>query len=629
MSFTNPTALFWATLAVPIVIFYLLKVRLRRVPVATTMFWEQVFEEKQPRAIWRQLRNVLSLLLQLLFLGLLVLAIGNPVAKNSVQRQRRVIVVLDNSASMQAIDTDGRRRFDVALDDVRQIITSLKHQDEMAIVLAGGRSAVACGLTSHPTTLLETLHGISATDGPTRLESSLPLARRLLAKHQHGEIIVVTDAALPSALSSDVVWSLIGNTIGNVAITELQVRRSPLDPLAYDILLEVSNFNDRQVGFTLDLELNDALLDVVPLELAAGESLQKVISRTSREGGILQASIAVQTANGSPLSDGLAADNIAYAILPAQRRIAVTLVTEGNWFLQHVLQANELIDLTIAQEIPQPIAADSVVVLHGSVPEKLPKGRIFVVEPDRSTDLWQLTGELQRPLVDKQQSDHNLLKFVRLDNAVMAEAKWLVPVADHETLVEAVSGSPLYLRFARPEGDVLVLTVNLERGDLPLRTAFPILFSNALTWFSGESADFIPAVRTGSHTRLQLPMNLATAPHAEVKLALTSPSLQSQTISQHGRAVVLPDLNEAGIWTLERSPSSDTIMPAAKSSGTMLIACNIADAAESDLRRTDAGPRADVESAGYGGSPLWLYAVIAAAVLLVLEWLLFHRRWIG
>ncbi len=50
MNFANPSSLLWAGLAVPIVIFYILKIRLRRVPVSTILFWQQIFEEKQPRA---------------------------------------------------------------------------------------------------------------------------------------------------------------------------------------------------------------------------------------------------------------------------------------------------------------------------------------------------------------------------------------------------------------------------------------------------------------------------------------------------------------------------------------------------------------------------------------------------
>ena len=135
MSFSNPAAIIWALLAIPIVIFYILKIRMRRVPVATTMFWQQVFDEKTPRSLWQQLRHLLSLLLQLLFLALLVSSLTDPFFDSDVREQRRVVVVLDTSASMQAMDDTGRTRLETAKLQIEHMIKSLKTQDEMAILV--------------------------------------------------------------------------------------------------------------------------------------------------------------------------------------------------------------------------------------------------------------------------------------------------------------------------------------------------------------------------------------------------------------------------------------------------------------------------------------------------------------
>ncbi len=78
MSFATPLKrLAWAALTVPVVIFYILKIRLRQVPVSTTIFWQQIYDEKSPR-LWQQLRHWLSLLVQLVWLLLLVLAPRSP-----------------------------------------------------------------------------------------------------------------------------------------------------------------------------------------------------------------------------------------------------------------------------------------------------------------------------------------------------------------------------------------------------------------------------------------------------------------------------------------------------------------------------------------------------------------------
>ena len=78
MSFVAPLALAWAALAIPIVIFYILKIRLRQVPVSTTIFWQQIYDEKSPRSLWQTLRHWLSLLVQIVWLMLLVLALAEP-----------------------------------------------------------------------------------------------------------------------------------------------------------------------------------------------------------------------------------------------------------------------------------------------------------------------------------------------------------------------------------------------------------------------------------------------------------------------------------------------------------------------------------------------------------------------
>ena len=125
MNLATPLALAWAALAVPIVIFYILKIRLRRVPVTTTLFWSQIYEEKRPRSLWQQLRHLLSLLLQLLFLLLVVLALTDPFWFWEQLQAQRVVLVVDNSASMNATDVVPTR-LDEARDRGSRLIRNLR-----------------------------------------------------------------------------------------------------------------------------------------------------------------------------------------------------------------------------------------------------------------------------------------------------------------------------------------------------------------------------------------------------------------------------------------------------------------------------------------------------------------------
>src|SRR5262249_11587160 len=136
MNLANPTGLLWASLAVPIVIFYILKIRLRRVPVSTILFWRQIFEEKKPRSLWQRLRHLLSLLVQLAFLCLLVGALAQPFFAWEINAARRVVLVIDNSASMNATDAVPNR-LGRAKELGRNVIDGLRSRDQMAIVAAG------------------------------------------------------------------------------------------------------------------------------------------------------------------------------------------------------------------------------------------------------------------------------------------------------------------------------------------------------------------------------------------------------------------------------------------------------------------------------------------------------------
>lgn len=620
MSFTNPAALTLAILAVPIVIFYLLKTRMRRVPVATTMFWDQVFEENQPRAIWPRLQSLFSLLLQLLFLALLVAALMDPVWKNAIGQQRRIVLILDTSASMQAMDDGNESRFDIAKHRAHQLINSLKDREEMAIVVGDNRPQVACGLTNNTGTLREALNHIQVTDGPTSVTQAFDVGRQILADHPHRQTVVITDTRLESTASDETSWSIVGEGAGNVAITEFQARRSPKDPLHYEILFEVANFNDVPVSLSLDLYLNQTLLDVVPITLTAGEIRHQFLSKTSLSGGVLRASLEINLTDRTekPI-DALAADNAAFVVLPEQSKIPVTLVTDGNWFLQRVLEANDLIKLTVVSEVPLSIEKESVLVLHRKIPNTIPDGRVFVVDPIVPTNLWNSDGELLQPLIGQQNDENNLLNFVRLENVLIPRLHQLSPTASHETLIETISGSPVYLHFPRPEGDVLVLCVDLEQGDLPLRTAFPILFTNAIVEFSGMQRDLNSPCRTGESSEFRLPPDTR---RTEATVVLNSPQGEPRPIGRAEQIATLPPLTNVGIWTLTTSGANETVGK---------IACNLANRNESDLRRDthEASQEAGITASDLGGRPIWFALVTVGLILLCVEWLCFQRRWVS
>lgn len=632
MNLANPSGLLWAGLAVPIVIFYILKIRLRRVPVSTILFWRQIFEEKKPRSWWQRLRHLLSLLVQLAFLLLLVGALAQPFFAWEINTARRIVLVIDNSASMNATDVQPTR-LGRAKELGQRVIDGMRARDQMALVAAGTQPQVICGLTGHQRTLHEHLDAVPASEGPTRVVEAVALARRLLDEdnnqRQHVQVIVLTDGCekeIEKLADRDTVRLVgVGQRSGNVGITAFQVRRSLTDPIGYEILVEVVNHSEEPVECRLEIHLNDALLDVEPLKLAANDKWSKVMEKTSAEGGRLSAELNRE--------DALAADNRAVALLPPRALQPVVLVSaSGDLFLEKVLEANPLVRLSVSRRpSPQPLSprggrgargeGGAVVVYHRKTPSSLPPGPALVIDPEGDCDLWRVGNKLQNPIVTKQDRESPLMAHVRLDNVLMPEARELTftPAAGKpQVLAAALNGEPLLTALDRPQGKVVVLTVNLDKGDLPLRTAFPIFVTNALNWFAGERGELHEALATGSTTEVTLP------DPTKIGYLLRSPDGSTRKLPPDVPKTTVGPLDRCGVWSIV--PDKADAVPIRE------IACNLCNRDESDLRPPEALPSWGEEptrALGFTDRPVWFYLLAAAWLLIAIEWYLYQRRWIS
>jgi hypothetical protein len=641
MNLVQPSALLLAGLAVPIVAFYILKIRLRRVPVSTLLFWEQIFEEKKPRSLWQRLRHWISLLLQLAFLALLVFALADPIFRWQQARARRIVLVVDNSASMNAGDLLPSR-LEAAKAEGRRLIDGLRLGDELAIACAGSEPRVVCGLTDHQRTLREALAAIRGADGPNRVMETVALARRLLSgSDKLRRAIVLTDAGFDGAADlarhEDVELVVLGRRTGNVGITRLQARRSLLDPIGYEILVEVTCAADEPVSLRLELDLDGEPIDVVPLDLKPGEHHVQIFEKTSADGGRLRARI--------DRADALPADNTAWAILPRRSRQRVVLITRGNVFLEKVFEAIPLVDLEIkkledGQPVPSPPAMPPasgqeglpLTVYHRAVPDTLPPGHVVMIEPGQSGPLWVAGEAIHNPVVAKQDKESPLMAHIRLDSVLMPEARKLSLTAPAHVLAESAAGDPLYAVLDRPGGasreKVAVLTVDLDKSDLPLQTAFPIMMANLLSWLGGSKGELRESLAAGAVAEVELPGDTGQhvfqlrAPNGTTRPLVVPPGA--------ARAAVGP-LDQCGIWSVlrEAPAGGGRSGPASGPDVVVDLPCNLADRRESDLRPADGIPERPASlAAAWAVRPAWYYLLASAWLLTCWEWFLYQRRWI-
>lgn len=172
-----------------LLVLYFLKLRRQRKWIASTLLWRQSFEDLQANVPFQRLRWSWLLLLQLLLLVLLILALGRPVLEGAAPTSARLILLIDRSASMNALvggvdewaaeGEDAKSRLDRAKEAAREVVERLTRSGDerrLMVLTFAADARVVCGFTSRVGVLLDAIESIEPTDEAANLDRALQLA---------------------------------------------------------------------------------------------------------------------------------------------------------------------------------------------------------------------------------------------------------------------------------------------------------------------------------------------------------------------------------------------------------------------------------------------------------------------
>ena len=133
MTLLSPLALGLFAVAVPVVLFYVLKLRREERMVGSTLLWRRAVDDVQANVPWQRLRPSVLLLLQLLVLAALVLSLAQPAYTRARSFDGDLIVLVDQSYGMQARDVTPSR-FAMALARAHSLATDLSSGNVMSVI---------------------------------------------------------------------------------------------------------------------------------------------------------------------------------------------------------------------------------------------------------------------------------------------------------------------------------------------------------------------------------------------------------------------------------------------------------------------------------------------------------------
>lgn len=183
---------------------------------------------------------------------------------------------MDASASMQSTDEEPSR-FEKARTDALALVNSLKDEDQMLVLLAGGNTEVKQSATSSKASLRRAIQDCQVSDSPTRLTEALKLAETLLQDKHDPEIHLFSDGAAGDLSefankNLNVIYHKEGKRCHNLGITTLDIRENPENRAERAIYTSVANYSTNEEQTDLELLFDNQRVEARSLVLKPGET---------------------------------------------------------------------------------------------------------------------------------------------------------------------------------------------------------------------------------------------------------------------------------------------------------------------------------------------------------------------
>ncbi|HET9495215.1 MAG TPA: vWA domain-containing protein [Chloroflexia bacterium] len=615
MGILLPVALALLALAVPIIIFYMLRLRRRELDVSSSLLWRRALLDRTANAPWQRLRRNLLLLLQLLLLLLLVVSLARPFLLGSTQAEGNLVVVIDGSASMQAADgPGGATRFEQARREASALVDALAGGSRMTLILAGPSPFVAAQGSDSKAALHSELADMRPSNGRGDMSSALTLAAASSGQLGNAPVVLITDGALSGDLpqmpgSARLVT--VGTSARNLAMTSLSLREAPGGP---QLFAGAYNAGPEAASGLLTIHVDGALRDSRRVEIEPGGEQTVTLTGLPLDAQQVEATLTPD----DPAADVLAADNRAWALRPKQAEARVLLVSEGNGFLEKALALMPGVKVFKAAPAGYAPSPDfRLTVLDGFVPAALPEGSLLVFNPPDSP-LVPVSGTVQGPVIGQVAVNDPLLRYVDLSGVHIAQARRMTAPTWARVLVRSTAGDPL-LMAGEPGGRrVVVAAFDLHQTDLPLQVAFPILTANLLEWLQPPQAVDAPAALGAGE-----PVAIRPLPEAD-EIVVTPPEGGQSVTLQPSASVAFAGTDALGVYTVEQRRGGQSLAEPER------FAVNLFSREESNV-----APVTGLLFSGAAGEAanpnerrpleIWPWVLAAALALLAVEWWYYHR----
>ncbi len=382
-----------------IILLYFLRLKRKPIAVASTFLWKKSIEDLHVNRLMQWMRRNVLLLLQLLTVLTFLYAALGPRTHGAVSGGRHYILMIDNSASMNATDVKPTR-LDWAKEEAIRVIDASTDADPGMVIVFNSTAEIRQSYTTNREELKAAVKGIQPTQFPTRIDEALALAASLSNPNRstenesaapanpepgkertyfsadgiQAEVYLLSDGRFPTvsdfALANlsirypEMPSGAVAATSDNLAIVGFEVERDGDDARKVYARANVLNFRDKtqEVKLVLDvLERNEKVVgtygqrltlprkdprqpdpedlpaDKRPPDPKPGEGRFEFLIPDIGENSDVVMRLSIDHGGAA---DSLRLDDTAWAVLGVSRKAKVLVVTPGNKVLRNYFETD-------------------------------------------------------------------------------------------------------------------------------------------------------------------------------------------------------------------------------------------------------------------------------------------------
>lgn len=463
MGFTNLWPLFLLLTIPPVIMLYILKRKYKEEVISSSLLWKEVYKNTRANTPWEKFKKNIMLLLQIIIILSVILALMSPFINIGGKTYKNVIIVVDNTASMNTIYDDKLSRLEKGKLLAKEYLNSTREGTKAYIISYDGNSNLLLNGEFNKFNSESIINNISKSYNTGDISDVLSFVKAIgYGIGEEYEALIFTDKQTSiSDINGKLVY--LGNSGLNASIDNIS--HKVVDG-KIKVIANVTNNGDKEYEGDFSLYNGDKLLEVNKINLGVSESKTLSFELDSLSDDYLKGELSRK--------DILMEDNTYYHVINENKVKKVLLVTDENVFLEKafgIIENTEVYKTNDPNNITENDEYD-LYVFDNKMPEVIPKGgNILFINPSSNEFFNVLNGgEMGQAKAIK----GAVSSYLENTQFTLSEYK-IIETPYYGTNILTIDDNSIGFKGEVNDRKIAALSFDLHSTDFALKKEFPIL----------------------------------------------------------------------------------------------------------------------------------------------------------